>query len=171
MSQAIILILLTACGETKLPAQRQNDGEEPSSEPSDEIDCVEQWSEGEDGIWYDPVNCGAWSPVSDPLSWHEAVNPSEADSGGCDSNCDEEPNINYCEQLSLGGVSNWRVPIISELEDLAIRQSPFVDILDDLWSLSSDSIDNLAWTANLDQPGMSVLLEKDSQAHVRCIAD
>ncbi|MEC7984768.1 MAG: DUF1566 domain-containing protein [Myxococcota bacterium] len=171
MSQAILLILFTGCGETKLPPNGRSSSETSDSEPVDVVSCGSEWEEGEEGVWYDPVACVAWSPASDVVTWHEAVDSAEAISGGCSETCDEDDSNNYCVNLSLGGLTNWRVPTISEIENLATRQPPFESILHDLWSINSDSMNNLAWTANLDQPGMSVLLEKNSQAHVRCVAD
>ena len=171
MSQAILLILLAACSEKELPNNRSNNGDSGNNEPSDEISCPDAWTEGEDGIWLDPFACAAWSPASDTITWHEAVSSAEATQGGCDSVCDEDTASNYCSDLTIGGYSNWRVPDIAEIESLATREPPFESIIHDLWSLNSDSMDNLAWTANIDQPGMSVLLEKSSAANVRCIAD
>ncbi len=171
MRQAIITILFMGCGETKLPSSGQGSSNAPGTEPTEAVSCPDSWTEGEDGEWYDPVACAAWSPVSDTLNWHEAVSSAEANTGGCDTICDNDTDTDYCAQLSLGGLSNWRVPTISELEELATQAPPFTAMTYDLWSLNSDSMDNLAWTANLDQPGMSVLLEKSSGANVRCIAD
>ena len=170
MSQAIFLILLFSCAEKELPSSSRGDTADPEG-PVDTVDCSDQWYEGEDGVWYDPIACVAWSPASQALTWYEAVSASEADSGGCDTNCDVDPENDYCANLNLGGIGHWRVPRISEIEDLATRQPPFDSIMHDLWSIDSDSMDNLAWTANIDQPGMSVLLEKNSEANVRCIAD
>ena len=114
--------------------------------------------------------CASWSPMSTAMNWFSAVSPGEATNGGCDNYCDDEPNENYCEDLSLGGLS-WRLPTIAEIEDLAVRNPPFENPDGDLWSVTSDNMDQMAWTANIEQPGMSVLLQKDATANVRCIAD
>jgi len=170
MRQGIFWILFTSCQEKTLPKTNANDQTE-STETTDSVACVDAWEEGADSIWYDPVTCSAWSPPEGPIDWHQSVSHSEAVSGGCASTCDEDTEQDHCANLSLGGLSNWRVPSIAELEDLATRSPPFEAIEHDLWSIDSDSMDNLAWTANIDQPGMSVLLEKSSEAYVRCIAD
>ena len=169
----IIMMFLIGCeekNEFNVPGagnNTSNNDTDDSSNGSNQINCPSDW-ENDGGIWLDP-NCVAWSPMERGLTWHQAITPSEATSGGCDTTCDEEPDDNYCAELDLGGYS-WALPTINEVEDLAIRQPPFEELEGDLWSTSSDSMDQMAWTANIDQPGMSVLLEKSSSADVRCIA-
>ena len=155
-------------GGTNSQAQ-DNSTEDENTTTNNEIECPERWEEDENGVWIDPVNCSAWSPLSPATNWHEVVSNNEAEAGGCDEFCDAEPDINYCAQLDIAGLS-WRTPSIDQLKDIVNRQPPFVEIDYDLWSRDSDPVDEMAWTANAYQPGMEVSIYKTSQAYVRCIA-
>ena len=165
----VFLIFLLGC-ENKEGFDVPGNGTNTPGNGSDngnQVDCPESWQQDGD-VWLDPA-CAAWSPMVNGLDWHEAINPSQATTGGCNTYCDEEPDLNYCEDLDLAGYS-WRLPTINELENLAMAYPPFDDAEGDLWSISSDAMDQMAWTANIDQPGMSVLLDKTASASVRCIA-
>ena len=148
-------------------------GSNDNNSSSNNINCPTSWTQEDSGAWLDPdpVVCAAWSPLSDYLSWYEAVSPSDASNGGCNGDCDEEPNVNYCQDLSTGSYS-WRTPTINELQELA--QSgilPFDELDVELWSASSDNQDSLAWIINLDQAGMEISIQKTDEAKVRCIAN
>ena len=133
------------------------------------FNCPSEWTE-QDGYAIDPVTCLAWSPIERDIDWYEAVNPSQANSGGCSDHCDNN-DINYCADLTLGGISSWRLPSFDELKDLSLRSPPLEDLDGDLWSYTSDAQDGTAWTVNLFQSGMFFTLEKDSLAAARCVAE
>ena len=172
MSQVIISILLFSCQEKciNVPGGTNSQTSEDDSSDPNSIDCPDQWSQNDDGMWYDPVACVAWSPLSPSQTWHESVSPTEASEGGCDQFCDLEETLNYCASLELGGL-NWKTPTIDQLKDLTTRQPPFTDLDFDLWSKNSDPVDELAWTANIEQAGMEISLYKTSEAYVRCLAE
>jgi|GEM_PF-2876167 len=171
MSQVIWFILF-GCQEKAInvPGGTNNQNPQDTTTPSNDVDCGDQWEQDENGIWFDPVACAAWSPLSSAKTWHQVVSSSEAENGGCDEFCDVEPDLNYCADLDLGGFS-WKTPTIDQLKDIVTRQPPFESLDHDLWSRDSDPIDEMAWTANADQPGMEVSLYKTSEAYVRCIAE
>lgn len=172
MSQVIISILLFSCEEKGLNvpggSNTQSSLEEGSS--SNSFECPEQWAQDVEGAFYDPVACVAWSSISSELTWHETVNSAEASDGGCDQFCDLDEVSDYCANLEQSGLQ-WRTPTIDQLKDLTTRQPPFEDTDYDLWSRTSDPVDELAWTANIEQAGMEISLYKTSKAHVRCIAE
>lgn len=172
MSQAMIWILLQACQEKPITVPGGSNTQSSSGDTvgSNSIDCPEQWIQDDLGFWYDPVACVVWSPLSPELTWHEAVSASEASDGGCDQFCDIEPEYDYCADLDLANLY-WKTPSIDQLKDLTIRQPPFNDIDYDLWSRTSDPVDQLAWTANAEQAGMEISLYKTSGARVRCVAE
>ena len=166
------IFALQACGEKSLnvPGGSQNQSTTTTDTSTTQQDCAQEWTQASSGYWSDPIACVAWSSVSPELTWHEAVNPSEASAGGCDQTCDLEESINFCSELQEGDLT-WRTPTISELKDLTTRNPPFENIDADLWSRDSDPIDTLAWTANVAQAGMEISLDKQGLAYVRCIAD
>jgi len=172
MSQVIISILLLSCQEKgfNVPGGTNSQSTEDDSSSSNSVDCPERWEQSEEGIWYDPVACVAWSPLSPTVTWHETVSAEEARDGGCDQFCDLDTDQDYCANLDLGG-RNWSTPTIDQLKDLTTRQPPFENVDYDLWSRDSDPVDELAWTANVEQAGMEISLYKTSEAHVRCVAD
>ena len=110
-------------------------------------DCPERWSEL-GGVWLDPNLCAAWSDKSEPMRWSEA----------------EE----HCATLEGTELSGWRLPTIDELGSMAMSNPPMDDVLGDLWTSSEDNASGLMWTANLEQPGMEVLLDPSDLANVRC---
>ena len=172
MSQVIIWILMSGCQEKGIQVPGGTNSQ-PSSEDTsntNSIDCTEQWEHDADGVWHDPVLCGVWSPLSPELTWHQAISSSEATDGGCDQFCDLDTAQNYCADLQLGGFS-WKTPTIAQLKDLTTRQPPFANTDYDLWSRTSDPVDELAWTSNIEQPGMDISLYKTSMAYVRCVAE
>ena len=168
MSQVIISILLFSCQEKGINVPGQSTEGDGSS--SNSIECPGEWSTDEDGIWYDPATCVAWSPLSPAITWHETVSASEARDGGCDQFCDQDTEQDYCANLDLGRLS-WKTPSIDQLKDLTTRQPPFENTDYDLWSKSSDPVDELAWTANIEQSGMEISFYKTSEAYARCIAE
>jgi len=113
----------------------------------DVSNCPEIWSEL-GGVWLDPNLCAAWSDKSESMRWAEA----------------EE----YCATLEGTELSGWRLPTIDELGSMAMNNPPMDDVLGDLWTSSEDSASGLKWTANLEQPGMEVLLDPSDLANVRC---
>ena len=60
--------------------------------------------------WIDPVECKIWSPMSNDITGSEAVSSEEAQNGGCNQICDNEPDIWLFEDLELQGITNWRGP-------------------------------------------------------------
>ena len=165
-----ISIILYACGEKPIQVPGGTQNQNTNTENTEQVECAESWEQAEEGYWLDPTACVAWSPLSDTLNWFEAVSSSEASTGGCDQICDLDEAVNYCADLSLGGLS-WRTPSIAELKDVTTRNPPFSNLDADLWSRDSDPLDELAWTANAEQPGMEISLDKTGLANVRCIAD
>ena len=140
----ILLSLLNACGEKdsfSVPTTTTDTDE--SSE-----DCVSQWTVC-DGFWLDPDLCIAWSARSDSLNWDEANS--------------------YCTSLQTGDRDDWQLPTSEELNDLAIRNHPFSELEGDLWSSTTDTT-GLIETVNLEQAGMTILLDPSSSAFVRCIS-
>jgi len=168
------LFLLTSCGGKEgfgVPGEGDNPPAEPGSEQNtDLIDCPASWTEM-DNHWLDPDACVAWSSASSPMTWHAAVSPEESQAGGCSENCDQLQSDNYCAGLEIDGITHWRTPTITELENMTTSNPPFSNSDPDLWSLNSDAFDVMAWTASVAMPGMSVLLQKDSAIPVRCVAD
>lgn len=123
-------------------------------------------------LFVDPETCLAWTLPSAPMTWHEAVSPSDADDGGCGSTCDEAASPDHCADLApIEGIDGWRLPALTTLSDLAVRGPPFDDLAGDLWSRTThDAMDALAWTVDLAQPGQELGLDKSSSALVRCVA-
>ena len=122
-------------------------------------------------VWIDPLSCTAWGPKSNSMDWYEAVSPSEAIAGGCTSHCDDDGEGHCADVGSIDGLAGpWALPSIETLEQLALRDAPFEDPGGDLWSRTSDTnMNQLAQTVDLNQPGMSVTLDKNSGAYVRCM--
>ena len=143
-----ILGLLIACGEKELNVPTGS--QQPGTNAQD--NCPDDWEERGDGdsYWVDPIECRAWSKLTSQVNWEEAQD--------------------HCANLSTGGVS-WSIPSIGALEALANRSTPFEQTDSDLWSSDIDSASGLIWTANLDQPGMSILLDRSSEAGVRWVGD
>jgi hypothetical protein len=141
----ISFLLLNACGEKDgfdVPMTTTTDTEESSE------DCPSEWTE-EDGFWLDPSLCVAWSERSSGVTWNDAKS--------------------YCSSLSAGDRNDWGLPTGAELNDLAIRNPPFSELEGDLWSSTIDST-GLINTVNLEQPGMTILLDPDAVGFVRCIS-
>jgi len=169
-------LLLSGCWGKDGPDFNHGDGELEFDTADPHCDLAEwSWS---GTVLEDPVTCLAWSPKSEELTWHATVNSDEAESGGCTADCDEE-TLAYCDDLgALDGYNQWRVPNIDTLEAMALRAPPFdekegEDALEgDLWSRNTgEQALSLAWTAELSQPGFTVLLDKESAAHVRCVTN
>ena len=109
--------------------------------------CPEEWSEVR-GIWLDPDLCGAWTDKSETMTWMMAED--------------------FCASFESPELTGWRLPTIDELGEMSRGDHPFEDISGDLWTSSADSGSGLVWTANLEQPGMEVLLDPSDRASVRC---
>lgn len=171
MRQIFIFILLLSCEEKDLnvPGGTSTQSQEEAAS-SNSFDCPEQWGQDDEGTYFDPVACVAWSALSPELTWHETVSVTEANDGGCDQFCDLDEVSDYCANLEQSGLQ-WKTPTIDQLKGLTTRQPPFDDADYDLWSRTSDPVDELAWTANIEQAGMEISLYKTSQAYVRCIAE
>ena len=134
-----------------------------TTDSSKTINCQSSWSEV-DGVQIDPVTCLGWSARSaQEMTWHEAISADET------AHTDEDPSLDYCAQLSEGGWDDWRLPDAATLESLSTRSPPFDELDGHLWSRDSDTVDTLAWTVELSNPGLSLLLEKTQPAYVRCI--
>jgi hypothetical protein len=148
-----LVVLLTGCTD---------DAPADTAEPHASIACEMSWSEV-GGIAVDPVTCLGWSSRSEePMTWHDAVSAAETTS-------EDASQTDYCADLSEGGRDDWRLPDVETLESLSKRSPPLEPLDGDLWSRSSDTIDELAWTVELSNPGLSLLLGKDDEAYVRCI--
>ena len=143
-----ILGLLIACGEKEINVPTGS--QQPGTNAQD--NCPDEWEErGETSTyWVDPTDCRAWSTLHSPVTWEEAQE--------------------HCATLSVGS-GTWSIPSISVLEAMANRSTPFEQTDSDLWSSDIDSASGLIWTANLDQPGMSILLDRSSEAGVRCVGN
>ncbi len=121
----------------------------PDSNPNstDPSLCPEVWSEL-GGAWLDPNLCAGWSAKSEAMTWAEANE--------------------FCTNFDETDLTGWRLPTIDELGSMTTSNPPMDDVLGDLWSSSEDSASGLMWTANLEQPGMEVLLDPSDLAYVRC---
>ena len=137
----IIILPTIGCGE-----KDTTDENEPSTE-TESFECPSEWvSEG--NIWLDPGLCIAWSERSDTLNWDEAKE--------------------HCSGLSAGEFTGWRLPTSAELTDLSVRNHPLTLTEGDLWSSTLDQI-GLVETVNLEQPGMTILLDKSAEAYTYCV--
>ena len=127
------------------------------------IECEVDWIDV-NGIVVEPIVCLGWSPRSaDPMTWHEAISANETTHSDDDA-------TDYCASLSFGGRDDWRLPDAGTLEYLSTHAPPLDEPDGDLWSSSTDTVaTDLAWTIDLSNPGISILLGKDSDAYVRCI--
>ena len=173
ISLSFIVVLAAACTGSNTPYIPGSGGSDSTADdtgPSTGSCDFSEWTlVGE--AWVDPLTCMAWGPKTSFMDWFEAVSPTEAIAGGCTSHCDED-GIGYCEdQAAIPDLNgSWALPSIANLEELALRDAPCDDLTGDLWSRDSDdTMNQLAWTADLTQPGMEVLLNKDSGANVRCM--
>ena len=139
----ILFFPFAGCGDKETETEEN----EPSSETLS-IDCPSEWTE-ENGVWLDPSLCIAWSNRSSSLfTWDEAND--------------------YCDSLSEGGFSDWKLPTITQLTDVSMRYNPFEEQEGDLWSSTLDQT-GLVETTNLEQPGMTILLDKSAGAFVYCV--
>ncbi len=139
----ILVFSLIGCGEK----ETEEEENEPAVE-TPQIECPSSWTE-ENGIWLDPSLCVAWSNrASSSMNWDDAND--------------------YCNGLSEGGFSEWTLPTIGQLTDLAVREHPLEEVEGDLWSSTLDQT-GLIETTNLMQPGMTILLDKSSSAFVYCV--
>jgi hypothetical protein len=160
----MMLIFFLSCGDKNADTSTSTDDTQSSVDS-----CPSSWEQ--DGeLWIDPVKCIIWSPMFNDITWYEAVSSEEAVSGGCNQICDNDPEINYCGDLELQGITNWRVPSIEELEDIVMRTPPFVTE-GYIWSNSSDTMDEMAWSVDLSDAGMSIAAMKSNSQNLRCIAD
>ena len=143
----------------------------PHSDDGTSGTCEDYWHDLDGGL-VSPDSCMIWSEKSDKkMDWHAAVSPAEADDGDCGTDCDNS-NENHCVELDpVDGFGQWFLPTLAQLEDLSVTSPPFDDLDGDLWSRDSDeNHTQLAWTAQLDQPGMTVTMGKTSALWVRCAA-
>ena len=169
-----ILSLAIACTGTDTPyIPGGGSSHDSAGDSATTGDCsYTEWTQtGE--VQVDPLSCIAWGPISETMDWYEAVSPTEAIAGGCTSHCDDDGE-GYCEDMGeIDGLAGaWALPSIADLEALALRDAPFEELSGDLWSRTSDeNMNQLAWTADLSQPGMEIILDKGSGAKVRCIND
>ncbi|MBM74403.1 MAG: hypothetical protein CMK59_03310 [Proteobacteria bacterium] len=166
-SHSCFLLTLLGCVDSS-PKDTATE-QEPVVE--DSIDCPQGWTQQGD-LWLDPILCAAWSPPSDDLyTWYEAISTQEASQGGCSQVCDNDTETNYCADLELNDLE-WRLPTDLELEGLSTRTPPFADIyVGYTWTIKSDAMEELAWTVDLSQEGMSIAQSKTNPLYVYCIAD
>ena len=87
-----------------------------------------------------------------------------------------ETAINYCESLTLGGHSDWRLPNINTLKSMVDRsKSPaifdgFINTSSRYWSSTTyEDRKSDAWYVNGD--GSTYLTNKGSSLSVRCVRD
>ena len=59
---------------------------------------------------------------------------------------------------------------IEELEDIVMRTPPFATE-GYIWSSTSDNMDEMAWTVDLSDAGMSIASMKSNPENLRCIDD
>ena len=91
-----------------------------------------------------------------------------------------EEAITYCEDLSLGGETDWRLPNIKELDSIVdhTKAHPAIDSViflnpdsSDFWSSSTYTpSDANAWTVDFDHD-YSIPNNKTSTLLVRCVRD
>lgn len=136
-----LFFLPAGCGEKDSTVEN-----EPASETAS-LDCPSEWTE-DGSVWLDPSLCIAWSSRSEVLTWEEAND--------------------YCSSLSESGFTAWKLPTIEQLRDLSVRNHPFTEQEGDLWSSTLDQT-GLVETANLEQPGMTILLDKSAAAFAYCV--
>ena len=65
-------------------------------------------------LWIDPVECKIWSPMFNDITWYEAVSSEEAQNGGCNQICDNDPDINVQRlirelQTRYHPLMNWKI--------------------------------------------------------------
>ena len=156
----LIAALLHGCSDGR-PAE--DTAEDTAEDNNAAINCEMSWSEV-NGIQVDPITCLGWSVRSAVvMTWHEAVSAGET------SHTDDS-ETDYCADLSEGGRDDWRLPDAATLENLSTRAPPLDELDGDLWSTTTDTaLDDLAWTVELSNPGLSLLLSKDSETYARCI--
>lgn len=74
--------------------------------------------------------------------------------------------LSYCENLTLAGHDDWRLPDINELQSIIdyARYDPAIDtayfpntMADDYWSSTPDALENQGWGIRLDDGGMRML--------------
>ena len=179
MSKTLISIALASfgCGDkqavfpsgttadTAAPSNTDADGASPAS-------CGDAWEVDDNGIAVEPEACRSWSPRSvQPMNWYSAASTTDAEAGGCGSDCPEE-GLSYCDTLAgLGGL-NWRLPSEDTLMAAAKRNPDMDDVDGRLWSrdTATTSISS-AWTVDLGRAGTSIFLDKsDAGIFVRCIS-
>jgi len=87
--------------------------------------------------------------------------------------------INYCEALTLGGQSDWRLPNFNELYFLADRSksNPAIDstfqnvVSNDYWSsITVVGNENYAWLVDFNGGGDNLYRKSDSY-YARCVRD
>ena len=94
-----------------------------------------------------------------------------------DSSMTWQSAIDTCEALSLGGLSDWRLPNVNELEGLVddTRVSPAINVVfqntasSNYWSSTSYAVFlDSAWYVNFDS-GFQNNLSKYAPRYVRCV--
>jgi hypothetical protein len=85
----------------------------------------------------------------------------------------------YCENLTLGGYSDWRLPLVAELENIvsysdintSIEGEYFQNVSDDYyWSSSSDIGENHnAWRVSFFDGQVNTNKKLEDTMHVRCV--
>ncbi len=119
----------------------------------------------ENNIYLNTINDNStslvWQDETQHLSWNEG--------------------ISYCENLTLAGFSNWRLPnaneamsIVDETEDTPAISNIFLSITEssDYWtSTTSSSNTEEARVVNFRYGTLKYGYDKESERHVRCVGD
>jgi len=106
------------------------------------------------------------------LEWQDDY----SDNGGTVKSATWQDALIYCEELSLGGKNDWRLPNIRELKSIVddTKDNPainsvFTNVAFSYWSATTNASDsNEAWYIFSDY-GNKIWLSKTFTIHIRCV--